>query len=65
MPVHRVALWCFVLALLSALLGYGWVGGLQLEPARLLFFALLLLNFSLLFLAYTELDITFLPHNYI
>jgi uncharacterized membrane protein YtjA (UPF0391 family) len=41
--VHRVALWCFVLALLSALLGYGWVGGLQLEPARLLFFALLAL----------------------
>jgi hypothetical protein len=31
----------FALSLASALFGYGWVGGLQLEAARLLFFALL------------------------
>jgi uncharacterized membrane protein YtjA (UPF0391 family) len=39
----RLACLFFVMALVAALFGFGWVAGLMFEPARLLFFGLLLL----------------------
>jgi uncharacterized membrane protein YtjA (UPF0391 family) len=39
----RLACLLFVLALVAALFGFGWVAGLAFEAARILFFLLLLL----------------------
>jgi uncharacterized membrane protein YtjA (UPF0391 family) len=39
----RLASLCFVIALVAALFGFGWVAGLAFEAARILFFAFLAL----------------------
>ncbi len=41
--MFRLAVLLFVISMVSALFGFGWVAGLQFEAARLLFFLFLLL----------------------